>query len=63
MAKHVAFTREMRKAYKILVGKPKKNKPLERQRHRWEDNIQMDFKETGCEDVDWTHVTQDRVQW
>jgi hypothetical protein len=25
------------------------------------DNIKIDFKETGCEDVDWIHVTLDRV--
>jgi hypothetical protein len=23
----------------------------------------MDLKETGCEDVDWIHLTQDTVQW
>jgi len=26
------------------------------------DNIEMDLTETGCENVDWIHVAQDRVQ-
>jgi hypothetical protein len=30
-------THEMRKAYKLLVGKPEWNRPLGRPRHRWED--------------------------
>jgi hypothetical protein len=28
-----------------LVGKPEGNRPLERPRRRWEDNIKMDLKE------------------
>jgi hypothetical protein len=34
---------ERRCAYWILVGTPKGNRPLERPRHRWEDNIKMDL--------------------
>jgi hypothetical protein len=30
---------EMRNVYKMLVGKFEGNMPLERLRHRWEDNI------------------------
>jgi hypothetical protein len=37
-------------AYNILVGKPKK-KPFEKLRRRQDDNIKMDLKETGREDV------------
>jgi len=35
---------------KGLVGKPERNMPLERTKHRWEDNIKMDLKEIrwGC---------------
>jgi hypothetical protein len=29
------------------VGKPKGKRPLERSRHRCEDNIKMDFREIG----------------
>jgi hypothetical protein len=34
---------------------------LVRPRHRWEDNIKMDVKEIGLEDVD--YVRQDRDKW
>jgi hypothetical protein len=36
---------EMRGAYKVLVGKPERKRPLGRPRHRWDDNIKMDFLE------------------
>jgi len=36
---------------------------LEEVRHREEDNIRMDCKEIGWEDVDWIHLAQDRDQW
>jgi hypothetical protein len=38
-ARHVACIGEERKAYRILVEKPKRKRPLERPRHRWEDGI------------------------
>jgi hypothetical protein len=30
-----------------LVRKSKDNRPLENPRHKWENNIKMDLKETG----------------
>jgi hypothetical protein len=33
--------------YKVLVGKPKGNRPLGRPRHRWEDGVRMDLREIG----------------
>jgi len=30
--------------------------------NRWEDNITMGLKETGCKDVDWIHLAQDSDQ-
>jgi hypothetical protein len=30
--------------YKVLVGKPEGKRQLGRHRHRWEDNIKMDFR-------------------
>jgi hypothetical protein len=53
----------MRNAYKILVGKPEGRKPLGITRRKWEDNIRMDLRETGCEGVDWIRLAQDRDQW
>jgi hypothetical protein len=38
---------------KVLVGKPEGKRPLKRLRHRWEDNIKMDFQEVGCGIVEW----------
>jgi hypothetical protein len=42
-AGHVAHMGEERKVYKVLVGKPKRKRPLGRPRHRWEDGIKMDL--------------------
>jgi len=28
-----------------------------------EDNIEMNLKETGWEDMDWIHLAQDRNKW
>jgi hypothetical protein len=36
-AEHVACTRDMRNAYKIVVGKPERKTPHGRPRLRWED--------------------------
>jgi hypothetical protein len=40
-----------RNVYKILVGKPERNRPLGRCRRRWEDNIKIGIKEIGWEGV------------
>jgi hypothetical protein len=38
---------EERKVCRVLVGKPERKRPLGRPRHRWEDGIRMDLRETG----------------
>jgi hypothetical protein len=38
---------EKRNAYRILVGKPEGKRQLGRPRHRWENNIKMNFREIG----------------
>jgi hypothetical protein len=38
---------EKMNAYSILVGKPEGKKPLGRPTHGWDDNIEIDFRETG----------------
>jgi hypothetical protein len=53
----------MRKAYKILIGKPKGKRLLGRPRRKWENNIKMVLKELRCNVVDWIHRAQDREQW
>ena len=42
-AGHMARMEEGRGVHKVLVGKPEGKRPLGRPRHRWEDNIKMDF--------------------
>jgi hypothetical protein len=54
---------EERGVYRTLVGKPEEKRPLGRPRRRCEDNIKMDFKEVGCEDIDRIELTQDRYMW
>jgi len=38
------------------------NRQLGRPKHSWEDNVKMDLKEVGHEDVDWTQLAQDTDQ-
>jgi hypothetical protein len=52
--------REKRNAYKILVRKPERKRPLERGRHRWNDNIKTDLRGIGWGGMDWIHLVQDR---
>jgi hypothetical protein len=40
-------------AFRILVGKPEGKRPLERPRRRWGDNIKIDLREIGMDDMDW----------
>jgi hypothetical protein len=49
--------------FEILVGRPEGKKQLGRPRHRWDGKIKLDFKDLGCEDVNWIHLVQDMVQW
>ena len=46
-AGHIARREEGRSTFKIVTGKPTGKRSLGRPRHRWEDNIRMDFKEIG----------------
>ena len=61
-AGHVARMEQSRNAYRVLVGKPEKERPLGRPRHRWEDNIKMDSREVGCDPGDWIDLAEDREQ-
>jgi hypothetical protein len=40
--------------------KPSGKRTLKIPRRRWEDNIIMDFRETGWEVVGWIHLDHDR---
>ena len=45
------------------MGKPEGRRPLERPRRRWEDNIKIDIREVGLEDVELIYVIKDRDKW
>jgi sporulation protein YlmC with PRC-barrel domain len=51
MGGHVARMGEKRNAYRILLGKPEGKRPLGRPRRRWVDNIKMDLREIGWDEV------------
>ena len=55
--------KQLRNAYRILVGKPEGKRPLGMPRRRWEDNIRMDLREVGCDPGEWIYLTEDRDQW
>jgi hypothetical protein len=46
-AGHVALMRERRGVYRGLVGKSEVKRPF-----GWEDNINIDLQEVGCEGMD-----------
>jgi hypothetical protein len=51
---------EKRNVYRLLVGKPEGKRPLGRLRHRWTDNLKMDFLKIRSSVVDRIGLAQDR---
>jgi hypothetical protein len=62
-ARHVARMGERRGAYRVLVGRPERKKPLGRPRRRWKDNIKMSLQEVGCWGMDWIELARDWERW
>jgi hypothetical protein len=60
---HTALMAEMKNAHKILVGKPEGRRQLGAGTCRCKDNIQVDIKESGYENVNLVHMHQDMDQW
>jgi hypothetical protein len=56
-AGHVACLGEGRSVYRVLVGRPNSKKLLGRPRHKWEDNIKIDFREIGIDGANWIWLT------
>jgi hypothetical protein len=52
---------EDRGVHRVLVGKPEGKRPLGRPRHRWEDNIKMDFQEVGRGRGNWMELDRWRA--
>jgi hypothetical protein len=51
---------EKRNVYRLLVGKPEGERPVERPRRRWIDNIKIDFLEIGSGVLDGIGLAQGR---
>jgi hypothetical protein len=49
---------EMKNIYRILMGKPKRKRPLGRPKYRWEGNIKIDLREIGCGGMGCIHLAQ-----
>jgi hypothetical protein len=59
--KILAWIGDIRFAYRISVlALEMKERLLGKHSRIWEDNIKLDPKEMECEDVDWSHMAQDR---
>jgi hypothetical protein len=63
--RYVVRMRETKNAYKILVGRPVGNRLLGRPRACGHigSKIKLNLEELGCQDVDWTYLVQNKVQW
>jgi hypothetical protein len=48
-ARHLEWMGDKKNTYSILVGK----RPVGRRKHRWVDNIKMDFRVIGWGAVEW----------
>jgi hypothetical protein len=51
---------EKRNARSILLGRPEEKRTPGRARHRWVDNIKIDFRETGWGGIVWIDLAKDR---
>jgi hypothetical protein len=54
---------EKRNTCRILVGNPQGKRPLGIPRRKWLENIEIDLREIGWDDMDWIDLAQDRDQW
>jgi hypothetical protein len=52
-AGHAARIGEKRNAYKVVVGKPERKRPLGRSRRRSMDNIKMNLRQIEWDGMDW----------
>ena len=60
---YVARMGEGRGAYRVLVGKYERKRPLGKPRRRWEDNIKVHVQTVGCGGMDWIDLAQDKDRW
>jgi hypothetical protein len=58
----IARMGEKRNAYRVLMGKSKRNRLLGEPIHRWKDNIKTDLRERRWRAMDWIELAEDREQ-
>jgi hypothetical protein len=46
----------------VLAGRHERKRHFERPRHRWEDNMKVDYEVVGWEGEKWIHPAQNRVK-
>jgi hypothetical protein len=46
--------------YRVVVGRPGRERPFGRHRCRWEDNTEMDLQNVGWGRMDWIALAKDR---
>jgi hypothetical protein len=60
---HVTRIGEKRKACRILVGKLKGRRPLEKPRSKWKDNMKMYLRDIEWGSMDWICLSENRDHW
>ena len=61
--RNVTRMMEKRNGYRIVVEKHEKDRPINRLRHRWNNNIKIDLTEIGQQGVRCIHLAGDRDKW
>jgi hypothetical protein len=47
----------------VFLGRPERKRPLERRRHRWENNNKINLQEVGWGGMDWIELAEDEDKW
>jgi hypothetical protein len=61
-AEHVPRMEKKRKAFRIVVGKLERRRPLGRPRRKSVDNIKIDYREIRWDGMDWIDLAKDMDQ-
>ena len=61
-AGHVALL-ERREACTVFWWGNLRERPLDRPRRKWEDNMKMDRQGVGCVGMDWIELAQNKDRW